>query len=244
MLRQCTASGVLTFSEVPCPGFQHPLTASQRFFFSLLCTTAQHFAHCLSLLVKLNGKTSKLSKFHYFSPLFNSLHSYFPSSPCHGGTAPVSHGLISTEYTPASDMSFQISCISSSKLCMDVPAQKPAVLHLVLVHHHAEPHMMLTFSSTICPSQLGPVACQTIATSSQKSVLRGAPTSCRGSPLSKMCHAFSRCICLFKWYPSAKSSTQPRNSPSFSQPCENLSLQQTSNWLISARPQIPVLSIS
>ena len=62
----------------------------------------------------------------------------------------------------------------------------------------------------------------------------------RGSPLSKICHAVSRCICLFQWYPSAKSSTQPRNSPSFSQPCENLSLEQTSIWLMSARHQIPV----
>ena len=41
--------------------------------FSLLCTTVHYLAHCFPALVKIKRQKSKLSKCHYFSPLFHLL---------------------------------------------------------------------------------------------------------------------------------------------------------------------------
>ena len=80
----------------------------------------------------------------------------------------------------------------------------PALLHLVLVHHHTESHMLLTVFQQLVP--LDWVPWHDNRHKFATGLLRGVPTSNRGSFVPKVCDACSRCNLLFKSY-CAKPST-------------------------------------
>ena len=74
----------------------------------------------------------------------------------------------------------------------------PALLHLVLVHHHAESHMLHTVFQQLVPLDWVPWHAKQSPQVRKRFGPKRVPTSNLGSSFSKVCHAFSRCNFLFK----------------------------------------------